>query len=97
MQWEALAAQHGFRWSTCGSDIDPEDEDLLYDGIHPAPGGYSLLFSCLRPEVDALLAAGDACADPAAAKPGNGSGTASVAEARAAAVPVPQRLLRRRG
>lgn len=37
------------------ADLDPEDKDILYDGIHPATKGYQQLFDCLQPQVQAAL------------------------------------------
>ena len=45
-RWQAAAEAAGWAWSTCGADIDPEDAEVLYDGIHPtggAVGGQLLL------------------------------------------------------
>lgn len=50
-KWRALAAKHGFEWSTCGDNINPNDKDQLYDGIHPQNDGYKRLFRCLQPQV----------------------------------------------
>lgn len=54
--WAPSRVQNGVQFSTCGSNIDPTDRSQLYDGIHPAPRGLEILFSCLAPQVQAAVA-----------------------------------------
>jgi len=59
--YEALAAAHNITWSTCGSELDPTDPEIMYDGLHPAADGYRTILCCLASEAAALLAEPDPC------------------------------------
>jgi len=54
-KYERLAAKHGIKFSTCGSDLNPRDTKHFVDGTHPASDGYRRLFKCLKPVVASMV------------------------------------------
>lgn len=53
-----LARKHNATWVTCGSNLNPSNPAVLYDGTHPTPTTQTLLLRCVAPTVYKLVGKG---------------------------------------
>lgn len=47
VQLRALAKRLGVTYASCGSEMDPADKKLFFDGLHPTPAGHDVVLRCL--------------------------------------------------